>query len=320
MPVLGHVFVGWGTALAVSPRPARGAPADRTGALWVPLLVLLAYGPDIAAQAGLALGWAAAPRAAHSFSFALLVAPVAGLALGSILGVRRLQAAAVTLGSFVLHDVLDILQTPERQPLWPFSHWRLGEGAGLIPASAGREALLFAGAFALFVALTRIARPPAIDARRLHLHRPVTVGLVAVAVAAAATTHYLRGVRERQLGQARVLVEEGRFTEALGAAAGADRWPSTAHPGRVDHVRAEALEGLGNLEAAIAGYDRTVQADPSNFWALADLAAACARSPRDDRLALASSLRAQLLRDFSTHPALASAVARIDRRLARRRP
>ena len=177
---------------------------------------------------------------------------------------------------------------------------------------------MFSGSFALFLAATHLGRPS--GHRSAGPHRLMTVALVAVVMAAAGTTHYFRQERERQLGQARLLVEEGRSVEALVAAAGADRWPSTAHPGRVDHVRAEALEELGDLEAAIAAYSRAVDADPANFWALADLAAACARSRREERAAVASSLRAQLLRDFSGHPALASAVARIDRRLARSRP
>jgi membrane-bound metal-dependent hydrolase YbcI (DUF457 family) len=314
MPVIGHAFVGWATALEVPPRPGPGGPAARSAALWVPALVALAYGPDVVAQGGVALGWADAPRAAHSLAFALLAALLAGWALGLVLGVRQTQAAMVCLASFVVHDLLDLLQTPEREPLWPLSRWHLGDRAALIPVSGIREALLFAGAFTLYLAARRLARPPGLRSPRPE--RLTSAVLVLAIVGAAATTHVLRVVRERQLEQARRLVREGRYAEALGAAAGADRWPSTAHPGRVDHVRAEAFEELGLLEEAIAGYSRAVEADPANFWAVADLAAACARSPRAERLAAASSLRARLLRDFPSHPALAAAVARIDRRLA----
>jgi len=47
MPVLGHAFVGMGTAVAAA--PAGGV--RRRSFLWLPALVALAYLPDIIAQA-----------------------------------------------------------------------------------------------------------------------------------------------------------------------------------------------------------------------------------------------------------------------------
>jgi membrane-bound metal-dependent hydrolase YbcI (DUF457 family) len=285
---------------------------------WVPALVALAYAPDVLAQAGTALGAAEATTATHSLALAVLLAPLAAWALGHALRISRTLAVAVTLASLALHDLLDLLQTPQRQPFWPFSRWHLGDGAAVLPASGVREALLFAGAFAICLVVRLLTRTP--GRRTPARQRLLSASLVAIVVASAGVTHYLRLVRERQLEQARSLVTEGRFAEALTAAEGADRWPSTAHPGRVDQVRAEALEELGELEAAIASYSRAVDADPAYFWAVADLAAACARSRRGEWLARAYSLRARLLRDFPRHPALQSALARVDERLAERVP
>jgi len=318
MPVLGHAFVGWGTALVVSPGVRGGpAPSARASVYWIPAVILLAYAPDVAAQLGLALGWTQAPRAAHSVAFALVLAPLAGFGLAVLLAIRNRLAIAVSLGSILLHDLLDLLQTPDRQPLWPFSGWHLGEGTGLIPTSGLLESLVFAGAFGLFLAGRHLVRPGGRTEAQPRPRSPVTVALVALIVAAAAMTHSLRAVRHGQLDRARFLARESRYSEALAAAADADRWPSTAHPGRVDHVRAEAFEGLGRLDEAIAGYRRAVEADPTSFWALADLAAACASSSQDDVRALAAPLRTRLAREFAAHPALPGALGRIDRRLAR---
>lgn len=314
MPVLGHAVTGWATAQAVRPREAPPGHGGAT-AYWTAALVALAYGPDVAAQAGLAAGWADAVNACHSLVCALASGPVVGAALALLLGVRRSQAVAVALASIVLHDLLDLLQSPGREPLWPLGRWTPGEQLTVIPASGAREALLSCGVLAIWLAARRLTRPRTPGPEPLH--RLANVVLVAVFVACAGGTQVLRGVRERQLEDARRLVREGRYAQALAAATSADRWPSTAHPGRVDHVRAEALEESGELEGAIAGYSRAAAADPTNFWAAADLTAACAASPRKDRRLDASALRARLRRDFPSHPALNSALVRIDERLAR---
>lgn len=313
MPVLGHAFVGWTTALAVRPRLAASRNEPRAGAYWIPTLCALAYGPDIVAQCAHAFGWAEATRVTHSLVLAVFATPAIGLAIAALLHVDRFQAVAVTLGSVVAHDLLDLLQTPEREPLWPLCRWNLGESAAVIPASGAKEALLFGGCFVLYLTMRRLTGRP--DRQEILPRHRFALVLATALVASAGVTHYLRESRERQLLDARRLVGKGRFSDAIAAASNADRWPSTAHPGRVDHVRAEALEELGDLDSAIAGYTRAVAADPANFWAVADLAAACAASPRPERRADASSLRSRLLRDFSSHAALGRALARIDRRL-----
>ena len=154
--------------------------------------------------------------------------------------------------------------------------------------------------------------------RRPNPHRRATAAFVAGVCAIAGATHYFREVREHQLVHARHLVWEGRFEEALETASTADRWPSTARPGRVDLVRARALEGLGDLDAAIASYRRAVEADPTNFRALAGLAAACAKSADSARWSLAVSLRSRLSHEFGGHPGLAGALRRIDLLLLQR--
>lgn len=321
MPVLGHAFVGWATALSVTPHASAGTtPTVRASVWWIPTVLALAYAPDVVAQIGLALAWADAPRAAHSVVLALILAPLAGLGLGALLGVKRWLAVAVTVGSVVAHDLLDLFQSTGRQPFWPLSRWHASGTFVFLPASGAGESLLFAGLFALFLAARKIG-PQASedDTRRPIPHPRLTAAFVSGVCLAAGMTHYLREARERQLARARHLVSEGRFVDALDAASIADRWPSTVHPGRVDHVRAEALEGLGDLEAAIADYRRAAEADPTNFWALADWGAACATSADAANQSLAESLRARLSRDFSGHPRLPWALSRIDRGLLRQR-
>jgi hypothetical protein len=60
MPVLGHAFVGAATALCVPPTRATARDCSsnrrppRSGeALWIPIVVVLAYVPDIGAQLAL---------------------------------------------------------------------------------------------------------------------------------------------------------------------------------------------------------------------------------------------------------------------------
>jgi hypothetical protein len=281
-------------------------------------VVLLAYTPDAAAQVGLAFGWTDAPPAAHSLAFAVLVAPLAATALALALGINRRLALVVSFSMIAVHDLLDMLQTPERQPFWPVSSWSLGSHApSLIPRSFAPETLMFALAFAVFVTASRRWRARLVG-RREHGHPVLTGLLVAPVVLAAVTIHSLRGLRERQLETARDLVVQGRFAEALVEAERAGSWPHIARPGRTDLVRAEALEGIGDWSGAIAGYRRAAEADPSSFWLVSALTAACARSPRAEDGADALRLRERLSREFDGHPRLATTLARIDRSLARR--
>src|SRR5215210_5145122 len=78
MPVIGHAFVGLATADIFEPPTARGSRASITSALWLPIVVCLAYLPDIVTQAGPIVGWSRASLAGHSVPL--------GIALGGVIG------------------------------------------------------------------------------------------------------------------------------------------------------------------------------------------------------------------------------------------
>ncbi|HZW54308.1 MAG TPA: hypothetical protein VFF00_09745, partial [Candidatus Elarobacter sp.] len=186
------------------------------------------------------------------------------------------------------------------------------------------DALLFAAMFALFAAwrvatgrtlgsLTKGA-PREIPRAQIWILRGAAAGLIVAAVLA----HAVRERLERQLETAERLVGRGRFVEALRAADLADGgWISSIKPGRVDVVRAEAYEGLGDSPRAEALYLRAYSKDPTNFWAAVDLVehfASCDR-PLAERRRLVQPYIEELRSAFATHRELPAILARIDKKL-----
>src|SRR5262249_13061674 len=107
-----------------------------------------------------------------------------------------------------------------------------------------------------------------------------TRGFVVALLLAAMATRALRGRHERQLEDAKQLVDAGRYSEALATVDRADGWPQATRPGRVDLIRADAYLGLGQSRVAESLYLRAYEEDPTNFWAVADLAEYYASSDR----------------------------------------
>ncbi len=315
MPLIGHALVGWATALeSRHPRAARGA------ALWAPAVIATAYLPDVVGQLGLLAGWPDAPRAGHSLLFAVAAAPVVAAALASAGGVSFLRAWIVGCGTLLLHDLLDVLQSTDRQPWWPFSVRPLILERPLIPESPRGEALLFGGLFLAYLVVRRL-RPRHEDAppaRRSWAVHSFTIALVLAAVA----THGLRERRERRFEEARQRIEQGDPRAGLELLDEAASWPSTARPGRADYLKGEAYARLGDREAAERSYLRSLQADPGYFWAIADLAAfyAGGPEPQDVRRGRAAPLLLRLREQHPRHPALGRAEQRIERSLARPGP
>jgi hypothetical protein len=325
MPLLGHAFVGLATGLVIRPFPPNEGPMTTGGraaaAFWLPATVALAYLPDLATEGGRLVGVGQARVIAHSVLFALGMAPVIA-ALGVRLGgLSWPRALGITLGSILLHDALDVAQSSDRHPWWPFSDHPAGLGAGLVPADPRREALLFAALFAFFLIgrmlVTRIRSrayvPPA--------PTPLTWAgraFILLFVVAAALTHVLRDAREHELDDARLMLEQERPREALRTLAHAERWPSTAKPGRVDHLRGEAWLKLGDRVQAEHYYRRSYEADRDFFWVVADLAAFYATSddPAAERRQRVAPYLDRLRHDFEDHPALPAILARVERKLA----
>jgi membrane-bound metal-dependent hydrolase YbcI (DUF457 family) len=315
LPLIGHALVGWATALEA--RPKRHGAHGGTGTLFVPVVIAAAYFPDAFAQLGLLAGWPDASRAGHSLLLALVATPAVAAAVSAAGGLsyaRGLLVAGVTLG---LHDLLDILQSTDRQPLWPFSGRPIALPTPL-PESPIGEAVVFGALFLAYLGAARLRRGPSV-LDRAPAGRLAWVGRIGTAalLTLALVTHGLRGRRESQLEAARASIERGDVRAGLLLLADAERWPSTARAGRVDYLRAEAYAARGERALAEEHYLRSRRADPAYFWSLADLALFYARGPEpaDERRRRVLPLLERLRADHSKHPALPRVLARAERAL-----
>jgi tetratricopeptide (TPR) repeat protein len=326
VPVLGHAFVGLATA--VSTKPA-GKPS-LAQAFWVPVVVSLAYLPDIAAQVVALAEGGRRTAVTHSLLFALFASTMvaAPLAAGARISLRR--ALAVSLLCIIGHLILDLLQADDRALLWPMVDWNFGLGLVIIPNNSVQEALLFGGLFGAFllgrfVVLRRRAssRGAAKVARQDHGWAPWVGRLAAAAILLlAAVTHYLRHDREEKLARARQSISERDFVEALVLLDQADRWPLPAKPGRIDYWRARAYAKLGDRDRAEQLYHRSIRDAPYFYWNLADLVllyATADQAPEVKRRRLEPYL-AQLRNRFADHERLPRLLERVERNLAPRPP
>ncbi len=369
MPVLGHAFVGLATATCTRPKKVDTAGA----ALWAPILVGLAYLPDIVNQIAITAGLGNRQIVTHSFFFAvaasLLIGPaLAWLARRAVPGIWLL-----TLFSISMHVVLDILQGSNRQPWWPFSDQHVKLKERVIPIGMYREVLLFGIPFAIFwvghslvawwLASRRRRRgapipvrrptarvshrssedPPAYEAFPLpavppplqekaeryvehpdkgsaRYRRLVWAGRIVTAtiLLSAATLHYLKGVRNRDLEQAFTLVRQRDYANALTAIERAERWPYVASPGHIEYAKALCYEGLGDRDRAEAWFLASIRADPSYFWPLADLVEfyATAKEPLAERRRRAMPYLERLRTRFAWHYRQAQFVKSMERALA----
>jgi membrane-bound metal-dependent hydrolase YbcI (DUF457 family) len=309
MPVIGHALAGLAIA-SVGDASGRIVRPEAFGRR-VLLLVTLAYIPDITAQLGVIAGFRGVPVIAHSLLFAAAVsvglAPVVARATGLSFG----GAAAVVAVSVVLHDAMDILQSPRRMPFWPLpvvvnvGRW--------IPSTLQGELLACLPLLAVAVAYQWRRRGLRMPAGRDWVSLSVVVAIVVVAAGASE----VRGRRQRALNRARALAESGQFRAALEQTSTADAWPYPTAPGRVDYVRAMAWRGLGRADLAEGFYLRSYEADPDYIWAVADLAElyASSKEPVEQRRRKAEPWL-MILRDrFPDDPALPRLVARVEREL-----
>jgi membrane-bound metal-dependent hydrolase YbcI (DUF457 family) len=317
MPVLGHAFCGWATAITV---PATAPDAEQShapaaAALWGPMLIGMAYLPDLVGTLGETAGYPAARQLGHS----LLVAPLAALGLAPLLaafpfGTRR-RAFALTLFSILLHDALDLLQSTDRMPFWPLSERLVRLATPLVPSGARAEAVAFGLAFLVFLALRhRFTRASAAGAALPRGPALASWLLVALVMSGATGLHLLRRAREDALGHAHSLLSQRRYRDALETLEAANRWPGVREPGRVDHLRGRAWEGLGDVRRAEALLLRALQADPGHFWALVDLAELYATTdrPASERRAQLEPYLDRLRTEFAGDPHLPRVLAAIE--------
>jgi hypothetical protein len=319
MPVVGHAFAGLATAMQFGPASThdRRQPGPTASAWWVPAVVATSYFPDIVTQVGGAVGVSHANYYGHLPA----VGAIAGVALGYVwsllAGTPAVRAIVIAVGCVLGHDFLDLLQGTDRG--WSF---RLVQNTvfGLSPRVVS-EAILSASLFAVFAAWRTWTGRSAAGQKftKPVLARWMPRAIVAVILLAAVGTYMLRGRHERQINAARRLLGDRRYVEALQMADLADAWPHGNRPGRIDLIRAEAHHALGHRELAEALFLRAYEEDPSNFWALADLAEFYASSdrPPKERRRLAESRAAELRKRFPRHPGLHNVLDGIERELAR---
>lgn len=321
MPVLGHAFVGLATAVCT--RPTKNV--TESSALWTPTIVGLSYLPDIAAQIILVAGLNGCLLACHS----MLLAPAAVVAVAvlmeRLIPVTFRRAFAVALLCILLHDIMDLLQGSDRMPWWPVSDRHVQVGEGVFPSGVYHEILLFGLFYGVFLGGCRFwqrhrtgkaARQAARSTpgrRFLWFGRAVTVMILLCATG----THYLRGVRERQLAFTQTMLSRGEYAQTLAALDKADHWPSVAKPGRIDYARAESYLGLGDRARAEQYYLLSIEADPSYFWCLADLALFYASSdePVEARRHRTAPYLSRLQSEFADHVALPRFLVKIERKL-----
>jgi len=329
MPVLGHAFVG--LAIGMASRPPAEDRAQAPGAsgkseVWLPAVVLLAYLPDIIGQLGLAAGWGEGRLLGHSVLFAVAISPAIAIVLAPLATVSFARAIVTSLVSLLAHDVLDLAQATDRAPWWPLSDRRVGVDLALIPTDLLREGAAFGGLLLALLALRcagqRWRGRPVVDRPILGEGQPWRVWLsrtlIVAIVLAAVATHALRDARDSDLELGRALVEARAYEAGIETLARAERWPSTAKPGRIDYLRAEAYAGMGDRQRTEAHYLRAYRADPTYFWTVADLALFYASSgePVAERRRLAAPYLTRLRTEFAGHRALPQAVARVERKLA----
>lgn len=328
MPVIGHALVGLATAVQYEP------PADRRGrslgpaaiALWAPVVVVVSYVPDILSQLGSMAGFRHASLAGHSLLVGLAAGALIGALWAAASGLSFVRLAAVATGSILLHDVLDILQAADRAPFWPWSTRIISFGV-LLPRRSIPEGLLFLALFGAFVIWRRRSGPslgvlaPLVDFRPRASSAAVWAAraVIVVVLLTAVGTRALRSQREQAARDAARLNARGRYTEALRLADAADRWPSL-RPGRLDIIRGEAYEALGEPAIAERYFLQVYEKDPTNFWAVADLAEfhAASNAPAADRRRLVEPYAEELKRNFPRHERLNDVLARIDRKLGDR--
>ena len=315
LPVIGHAFVGLGTAMCAKPATHRLSSLP----LWTPAVVGLAYLPDVAPQLASLAGLPNARVATHSLLFAIVATPLAAMVLARVGSISLLRAMVVSVVSIVTHDLLDLLQSTDRRPWWPLSDRVITLDLQIIPVNSRLELLVFAGAFCLVAvgwAIFGRDRSRAESATRPRM-RWLSYGLTAGILLCASGTHYFRDVRQSEADRVLALLAEGKIEAAVSLLETAERWPTGGKPGRLDYAVAEALRLRDDRDGSEYYYLRSCQANPSYFWAVADLAVLYASSdgPVAERRLKVEPYVRRLREDFADHEGQARVLAKIERKL-----
>lgn len=317
MPLFGHAFVGLGAALYTKPRAHDSFGA----AMWVPILIFLNYLPDIIAQISSFLGRRGAETASHSLVsgvlFSLIISP--GLMVLAQLSFRR--AFLISLCSILVHDLLDLLQTPGRLFLWPVSSWQFSPEYTLTPMSARDEIIVFGFFYiaALIIYVTCFykhnSQPRSVKTKQQQSLVWLARILVIIILMSAGATQYLKKIRAEKFNQAKAVLEITKYyTVGLGLIEEAGRWPYGASFTWIDYFKARAYLGLGDRKQAELYYKKSLDEDPWNIWCVGDLALLYASTNEQIayRRRRVSPYIKLLVENFSDHPALQGYLKKIE--------
>ncbi len=309
MPLTGHAIAGATTALLVSPAILRNQYiSQQTVTQWIPFNAAIAYVPDIATELLFLAGWPDAKTCCHSFLFAGIAALICTFVFRSMFSSPPLRRFFFFLGGIALHDILDMLQSSDRLPLWPFS--KLIISWPLIPEDPLYEGLLFLVLFTVFlIFFFHAQRVPLFQKTIPENHATklrsssLFITLFLVLVATAITTHQVRILREKQLYLARKYIAEKQYIRGLSLLRSAQRWPAKIHPGRVEYLQGYILAQTGKWKEAEEKYLLSWEKNHHYFWTIAELIILYAQQdiPLSKKLQLITPWYKRLITDFSRH-------------------
>lgn len=313
------------TALIVAPYSTKdtSSPPSSPAPFLTTSLVILSYLPDIVSQCCLLFNWYDGRKLGHSLLFALLISPAAGFILNHQTSFTKKQCFLLAFATILLHDLLDILQSTDRQPLWPFDTSIFGAGITIIPHDPTREALLF-GLFYCLVLAWYLYRRRGKKSDHNNNHMPslrqkwgerILIGLI---IGIALTTYHLRVQRDHLFHRAVPYLQQQQYSQLLNMLDKVDKWPRIAKPGRIDYFRGVAYWKQHKIKLAEKYLLQSYARDHNFFWCVADLALIYASSdqPQPLRASLAAPYIHQLQTRFSRHRDYPKYMKKISSRLA----
>src|SRR5205823_3892910 len=130
-----HAIVGLATAVQFEPAARRdGRPlAPLAIAGWAPAVVALSYLPDVVTQVGSTAGWTHAGLFGHSAAVAVAGGALVGALWARASGISARRLVTISIGAMLGHDLLDLLQSTDRAPFWPWWNRIITTGASLLP-------------------------------------------------------------------------------------------------------------------------------------------------------------------------------------------
>ena len=313
MPLLGHAFTGMATAIIVAPQDQKNAASSQS--LLAPFLttslVIFSYLPDIVSQCGLFFNWYGARQLGHSILFALLISPATGFILNRQTSFTKKQCILLGLSTILFHDLLDILQSTDRQPFWPFSTTNFGSTFTVIPTDPTKEGFLFSLFYGVVLAwYLHSGRKKSSTGNTYNQPRPTPIQkwgekiLLILIMLIALATYHLRTQRMHTFRHAMSMFHQQQYSTSLALFNKVDRWPGIAKPGRLAYFKGVIYIKLHHPVLAEKYLLLSYHRNKNFFWCIGDLALLYATSDksRSQRMSMAHPYIQRMRRDFSRHP------------------